>query len=703
MEQSFADLLSDAFSETSGPVFVEDDMDFENLNFGEENKTGISEESQQTKEDNGLHQEATSAPQAEDVNMAETDDKGQSDEEDFQGVGVTSVDKTQEEGYTSSEEDSEQEGSVSEDDEDSEEEEEEEDLRAGEEPGDLLMSVCCAGYREEMILVEGLPPDPQGAENAQDRNTEQGEKEVSYFERVPERGSEMGIKGDGSEDDEKEREEAKQEDSSDSEHEDMKIKQEEEEEEEEENRCFVQEVENPYREDHEREKWSLEFPEISVRNLQDLLAEVEGEESVENVEDFSGEEHQEAGESFADYPSDFSSCEYVEEKHQLRQSSSDANQDASLEGDRTCAERGEDIDKEEDEYLYSRNLEDDDDDYLRDLNGTSGRKDEGMLELPEGDAGCDDDVETDPSDSCSSSDDKDEVKRSDEEPDIYTENKIKQLEETQLHRNSPEFSCWSTSGNYHRENAAGLDINWNPNVSTTSALQIEDLLTTEDIDRVETLLSDVTRPAEDVYLAVQRGDPNTTIFSNQGSVDDGFFFNTEVESSGVTVLSQQGDDEYEEERNWDQEQERIKAFYKFYDNGDKDEGGEERQTKVQFCADPLSRVIHFETDSDRDSTSTSTDVEEDLSSAETSEQELQEPVNNNMEKKPALDPPNTEIPKDVPDLRTAPVCTRKQKCVNMLKLTLKMVAVILMGLLMFWLVTDQGEMFNPVSFMMGKA
>ncbi|XP_074537844.1 uncharacterized protein LOC141799492 [Halichoeres trimaculatus] len=684
MEQSFADLLSDAFSETSGPSFADGEMDFENLNFSEENKIDTSEESKQTKEDDDLHQEATCVTEAEDVNMEENDGKGGSDEEDeedFKGVGVMGVDETLEENYTSSEGDSEQEGSVSGGDEGNEEEEE--DLSAGEEPGDLLMSVCCSGNKEDRVCAEeGQPLAPQGAAHTEDRNKEQSDEEVSYFERVPARGGEMGIKGDGTEDDEKEREEGKQEDSSDSECEGMKIKREEEEGE----HCFAQEIENPYREDHERENWSPEFPEISVKNLQDLLAEVEGDECVVKVEEFSGEEHQEAGESFADYPSDFSSCEYVEERQQLRESSSAANED----GEGTCMARGEDIDEEEEEeYLYSKNLEDVE--YLRDLDGTSERKDRGMLELPEGEAASDDEAVSE-SDSCSSSDYENEENRGDEHLNICTENlglpEDEQHKESQLQSgNRAEFSIRSASSDYQREVTADPDINWDPN-SETPTVQIEDLLTIEDTNKVETLLSGVTHPAEDLYSSIQREDTRTTISSYHGSLDDSFFFNTGVESFRVTELSQQADDEGEDERNWDQEKERIKAFYKFYDDSDKEEGGEERQTKVQFCADPLSRVIRYESESDRDSTSSSTDVEEDLSSAEISEQELQEPVtNNNMEKKPALVLPNANV-QDVPDLRTAPVCTRKQKCLSVLKLTLKMVAVIVMGLLMFWAVTD---------------
>ncbi|KAM6981481.1 deoxyribonuclease I-like 1-like isoform 2-T2 [Tautogolabrus adspersus] len=697
MEQSFADLLSGAFSETSAPSFSDGDLDFENLNFIEED---ISAENLQTKEDTALHQEATSqttfllSMDSADANMTENDDKDQSDEEDFQVDGVMSFDKTLAQDCTSSEGDSEQAGSVSEED----EENEEEDIG---EPGDSMMSVCSSGNKEDRIFAEGQPLAPQGAENTQDRNKEQGDEEVSYFERVPERGSEMGIKGDESEDDEREIKNAKQEDTCDSECEGMKIKQEEEQ-----VQFYKRDAENPARDDHDNEKACLEFPEITVQNQLDLLAEVESKECWEKVEDFSGEEHQEAGETFADYPSDLSSCEYVEENqgsyHQLDGSSSVANQDALLERaptDRTCMGRGEDTYEEGEEYLYSRNLEVYDGKFSS-LDVASGEKERGELEVLENMLG-NDEGETDESDSCSSSVDEYKEKWTDEENDIYTENLALQEnnnehEETQIPSgNRTEYARWDTSNDYYR---ADLDLNWNLDVLTPHTLQSEDLLTTEDTDIAETRLSDLTGP-EDVnnYSAVQRGEAKNTRSSNQGSLDDGFFFTTDVESSGVIEPGQQVDDEYEEDRNWDQEQERIKAFFEFYDDSDKEEGREGRQSKVQFCTNPLSQVIHFETDSERESLSSSTDGEEDLSSGETFE-ELREPENDNMEMKSGCDLPNTEITENVPDLRNAPICSRKHKCITMLKLTLKMAVVILTGLVMLWLVTNQEEMFSPFPF-----
>ncbi|TKS77491.1 hypothetical protein D9C73_011582 [Collichthys lucidus] len=678
----------------------------------------------------------------------------QSDEEDFQGAGVKSTDKTpeeEEEDYTSSCRESEEEGSASgedeedeeedlgtgedeedeeedeedeeedlgtgedeedeeedeeedlgtgedEEDEEEDEEDEEEDLGTGEESGELLMSVHCGGgfcdgTKEDRIFAEGQPPAPEAAESSQVKNEEQGDRErdeeVSYFERVPERGSVKMIKDDGIEEDEEENEEEKQEDSSDSECEDMKIEQE-------------SEIENPCRDG--TTKASLEFPEISVQNLQDLIAEVDSEECAEKMKDFSGEEHQEAGESFADYPSDFSSYEDVEDggKNKKSDHQSTAKQDAWLERavtDITWMRRAEETAEEGDEYLYSIDLEVDADKF-RGLDVATEEKDREKTEFVKAGltyavvTGSDDEEETSESDSYSSDDDDDEVqvKRSVEE---LVENMCEQdLESNKqlegLHGgSSAAFAGWSTSDDYDR---ADFNINWNNLLS-------EDLLTTEDTDRAETLFSDLTlRPAEAVNTCSmpQRGDATNTSPSNQGSLDDSFFFNIEPEASGSSELEQLGDDEYEDERNWEQEKERIKAFYKFYDDSEGENDREGRQIKVQFCTDPLSQVIHYETDSsDRDSLSSSTDREEDLSSAETSE-ELKEPEDI-TQMQPVCEPPcDTQPPENVPD--PTQNCTRKHKCLNMLKLTLNMGVVIGMGLVMLWFATDQADWLSQMTF-----
>ncbi|XP_039656768.1 uncharacterized protein si:dkey-183p4.10 isoform X6 [Perca fluviatilis] len=383
------------------------------------------------------------------------------------------------------------------------------------------------------------------------------------------------------------------------------------------------------------------------------------------MKDFSGDEHQDAGESFADYPSDLSSCEYVEDGAKNQESNHQSNalacafESGSIAKQNTCLERAvthatgmgkaEDTDEEGDGYLYSRDLEGDADEF-RSLDVAAGEKE--IVENVLGDAavtGVDDGGETGESDSYISSDDEDQEKRSNEEiiDSIQDLESNKQRVETR----GGSSAAFPDDDDDNRVNPADFNINWNLDVLTTDTLRSEDLLTTEDTDKAETPPLVTQRPPEDVNSY-----STTTSPSNQGSLDDSFFFNNEPEASRLYELGQLGDDEYEEERNWEQEQERIKAFYEFYDDSDGENEREGRQIKVQFCADPLSQVIHYETDSDRDSVSSSTEGEEDPSSAETSE------------------------------------------CFNMLKLTLKMGLVILMGLLMFWFATDQAGWLSHVSF-----
>ncbi|XP_032377147.1 uncharacterized protein LOC116692752 isoform X4 [Etheostoma spectabile] len=709
MEHSFADLLSNAFSETTVTSFPDGDLDFENLNFDEkceEDKTDTSHENLLTKEDEALQQEATGPPAvlsgmksrdtyvAENVDEKQSDDK--SDEEDFEGAELTSRTNTLVQDYTSSE--SEQEGSVSGED------EEDEDMGTGERPGDLPRLIHCRdefcnGNKEDRVFSEGQPLAPEGAENPQVRNEEQGEgesdEEESYFERVPKRGSEMMIKGDRIEEDKQERDkENKEEEACASECEGMKIA-----------LCFEQKHESPCRDGPG--KASLEFPEISVQNLQDLIAEVDSEDYGERMKDFSGNEHQDAGESFADYPSDLSSCEYVEDGARNPESNHQSNalacafKSGSVAKQNTCLERAvthptgmlkaEDTAEEGFGNLSSRDLEVDAVEF-RSLDVAAGEKE--IVENVSGDAavtGVDDGGETGESDAYISSDDEDQEMRSNEE----ITNSTQDLESNQerMETRGGSSATFSDDDDDNRVNPTDFNINWNIDVLTTDTLWSEDLLTTEDTDKAETSPSDETqRPPEDVNSY-----STTTSPSNQGSLDDSFFFNTEPEASRVYELGQLGDDEYEEERNWEQEQERIKAFYEFYDDSNEDNEREGRQIKVQFCADPLSQVIHYETDSsDRDSVSSSTEGEEDPSSAETSE-EWREP-DDTTQLTPACDPPNTQLPENVADIGNTHICSKKHKCFNMLKLTLKMGLVILTGLLMFWFATDQAGWLSHVSF-----
>lgn len=581
-------------------------MDFEKLNYDEkfeEEKAGNSDENLTTKEDKALHQEATgesavlSDMETKDVNMAESTDEEQFNNEGV-AVSLMSMDRALEEDCTSSDGDSAQEGSVSGED---EEEDEEEDIEARQKLGDLLMSVCCSDEfshddKEDRISAEGQLLSLEGTENPQVRNEEQGEsesdEEVSYFGQIPEHGNEMMIKGDGVEVDGRveEQEDEKKEDSSDSECDGMKVEQED-------NaltQCSEQEVENPNR--GEPVTVNLDFPEISVQNLQDLIAEVDSEEYVEKMKEFSGEEHQEAGESFADYPSDFSSCEYVEEGGKNQESNSQSNvlpepldsasnskQSMCLEEevtDTTWMGREKYTDDEGDGYLYSRDLEM----YADRFRSFDAEKDRGKCENMLSDAavpGCDDGGETDESDSYSSSEDDDDddddiqVRRRDEGllDNMSSQEYVKKLEDSRYSSVSASaISGWSISHHSTRNSEDQLDLSkgWDFDVSKTATILSEDLLTTEDTDRAEAPLSEVSQhPAADInsYFVVQREDKNTS-HSYQGSVDDSFFFNTEDKTSEATELGRLGDDEYEDDRNWEQEQDRIKAFYKFYDDSD---------------------------------------------------------------------------------------------------------------------------------------
>lgn len=551
----------------------DEDFDFENLiseDKFEEHKTDNSQENLLAKEDRALHQEAAGettvlSNMAKNVDEEQTDDKN--DEEDFQGVGISvmSMDKTPQEDFTSSDSQSEEESSDS--------GEGAENLGIEEEQGDLLMSVHCSDEvcydnKEDKGFAEGQTLALEGTESPQAGNQEQGEiesdEEMSYFGRVPEHANETMIKGDGTEADEEDREDETQEDSSDSECEHT---------EQEENvlaLCSEQMVESPY-----KMEASSEFLEMSEQNPQDLIADVDTEQCAEKMKDFSGDEHQEAGESFADYPSDFSSCEYVEGGGQNCKSDNKSNTRPCLERavtDMTWMGGEDDSGEEGDRYLYSRDLEMDAD---RLMNLDVASEDNGKTKIEIIEYGCDAEGQAADSDSYSSSDDEVQVRRDNEFSHNMCQDleDYKKVEDTQLYSEShAAFSRSSISDSHHTTNQAA---DFNINRDFDFQLRTDTFLY-EEVE-VETLYSDVTQsPAEDVnsYSVVQREDSKTASMSYQGCLDDGFFFNTDLEASEVSELGQLGDDEYEEERNWEQEQERIKAFYKFYDDSDEENGRE---------------------------------------------------------------------------------------------------------------------------------
>lgn len=459
------------------PSFHEGDLDFVNViseEKHEEETSAISCENIPA-EEKQMHQEAPSFCCTGIINAEEE----ASDEAGFQGEVVVSTGKSQEECYTSSGEDSAQEG----------EEGGEEMKLVKQLMWDLNGEGDRHGSKGDRPSVERQPLAPEGGENTRVRNKEQGENEsdeMSYFQRVPEHGS----KTERTEDNQQEPDpESKALNSEEEEEEDYDDERNDDEEEEELlTLCFEQEDKPPH--------WDnpggdiLDFSELIVEHLQDLIAEVDDGESVEKMKEFSGEEHQDAGESFAEYPSDFSSCEYIEAGEK------DEESNGQCTGDR--AKR---VSDSEALFVGSRETEQGESELVETMSGDTAEK------------------RYETSDSSTSSDDETQT-TSDEEPDLTSKDFESKIRLEERH--------------------SGSRMSADPGTSLFS----DDLLVA---DKEE--FPGVT-PAEGVRMF-------------PGSV-----FTTEHQDSQISELGDLGGDEYEEKTNWEQEQERIKAFYDFYTDSD---------------------------------------------------------------------------------------------------------------------------------------
>ncbi|XP_068180824.1 uncharacterized protein si:dkey-183p4.10 isoform X2 [Antennarius striatus] len=661
MDKSFADIRTDAFSAS----FPDGDFDFKNLSLDVKFEAEFSNENIPTEEDETQHQEAVLfSTETKDVPTAENIAKEPLNEDDFQQEEAKNLEKTPENDCKGWDGNSEQDISLSGED----EEDDEEDMVKGEEPRQLFTVCCnsrsCNHNKPDRFLTEGQTLDPISSKDLQVRNKEQRDNEtdenVTYFGRLPDCGSEMVIKADENDEEKHECKGEKQEGLSDRQQEDTEMKQEESIS----DGYFREEIYNSCIDGPV--KASLEIPEKPLQNQMDLMSENE-EKYLEKMKDFSGEEHQEAGESFADYPSDLSSCEYIENE--------EINQDCNYQlnaQEAACLEnslinvvgmgKAEDSDGGGDECLSSICL---DADKFRFLDVLTGEDDlENM---------CPQDVNNTLL------------------QDVHSES-------------SAEFANLNTSDSYSERDP---NINWNLDLITSDNLLSEDFLGTEHTDRQETVLSDVTQcPPEKVSasLVVERFDARSSNPSNLGSLDDSFFYGTEFEASGISELGQLEDEDFEDESYWKQEQERITAFHRIYYESGRGDRKERRQIKVPFCADPLSQVIYYDSDSDRDSFSSSTSGEEDVSSAETSEvltlaQKLKW-HGESKESKTCCELPKIQLPenKEKQDLINKQNCRSKQNCLNMLKVTLKMVLVAVMGLMIFWLVTVESRWLSQILF-----
>ncbi|XP_042160190.1 uncharacterized protein LOC112222414 isoform X1 [Oncorhynchus tshawytscha] len=164
----------------------------------------------------------------------------------------------------------------------------------------------------------------------------------------------------------------------------------------------------------------------------------------------------------------------------------------------------------------------------------------------------------------------------------------------------------------------------------------------------------------------------------------------QYDASGITESGELADEEDDEEdnRSWEQEKERIKAFYKFYN--DEEEEGENatgtecdfsgRKPRVQFHMDPLPQVIEYtDSSSDVDLVDNLSDRDEDLDSTERLE-EQSEPERQRMSL------PETREPQgELQDLSKMPQThTKRDQCLRVLKLLVKITLLTVIGLLTFW-------------------
>ncbi|XP_027880736.1 glutamic acid-rich protein isoform X2 [Xiphophorus couchianus] len=605
MMEGFADLLTDAFSEGSVPSFSTGDLDFESFCFDER-----SEEEQnknpKTENDEARLQEASAegaalleGPLADALNSDENAYKEQTDEEnDEEGLNrvrfsnetpeddeCPSSDGEEERSYFCSGRDGEEEAECQEEDEDT--------LKL------IYKTVDGILEDEDSEILEDVD-ELQVSNNLQEEAHSDEEENGCRNENI-------------AESPESEEEQEVDPDSSESDYEGVKTEEEEK--------------EKPGPADPADS--GLEFSCISLQNLQDLISEVDGEVYEEKMSDFTGEEHQEAGESFADYPSDFSSGEYGRNAATARSASPRLREEEGLQRAVTESHESEEEGSgKEEEFLFSRDIEVNVEKMMMSLDEAAGDEVEGKTEHLLRGTSFDDEEKTSESDSYSSSDDEEPLRRS---SDVFSDKSRTRF----LEHNTNLENIRSLGASGSDDSSFGRD-RYDPAEFLSSGLGeletktflYEFFLSGEDTDGTESPNSGGNQcPDQDVnsYSVVQKKDSIPASPFVQGSIDDSFFFNTEPKDftddgqQEEEEEEEEEEDEYEERRNFEQMKQRIEAFKRFYDNSDDENGREERQIKVQFCADPLSQVNYYETDSDRDSVSSSSDREEDLSSAEQSD------------------------------------------------------------------------------------
>ncbi|XP_064812306.1 uncharacterized protein si:dkey-183p4.10 isoform X2 [Oncorhynchus masou masou] len=169
----------------------------------------------------------------------------------------------------------------------------------------------------------------------------------------------------------------------------------------------------------------------------------------------------------------------------------------------------------------------------------------------------------------------------------------------------------------------------------------------------------------------------------------GLIHDYQHDASGITESGELADEEDDEEdnRSWEQEKERIKAFYKFYNDEEEEwenATGTEcdfsgRRPRVQFCMDPLPQVIEYTDSSDVDLVDKLSDGDEDLDSTERLE------VQSEPERQRMSLPETQEQQGELQGLRKMPQThTKRDQYQRVPKLLVKITLLTVIGLLTFW-------------------
>lgn len=629
MEQNFADLLSNAFSDTSLPSLPVGDFEFEPLHFDEYPSNGRLPPLKE--EDEALAPEQIGAGMSlsegdslvtyeicltEDDTNNTKEEAGLTEEQDittgletfFTGVTKTParhpwvetvVAHKMEESTHSEEEEEEFIGSDS--------------LLS---PGSWSVVVHSdKTFWEEdqedvgLTITEGQALTLEGTEHPQVRNEQQGEfqnNDVTYFGRVSAHGGVKmtedeyeglkKVKNQSEEDDKKKK--------SDSDHEGLSSFTEHHQEVEQDINKLTKNVALDA-EDKDEDRFSVRVSkasDLAMPNMDDVSV-FDGfvrENTEEKIKDFLGEDHQEAGESLADYLSEFSFSGYVE----------DGGPRVENNEDRMSLGPSENV------FLESIIPE---------------------MKLME------------------NSEESDEV----EDLDMY------------MARTGMDVAVREVVKAQKVEEREGLNEagNVRGDVGRSSGGEV----VTQDLPNsmYNTVFVKPTvtcLPAEQFCAEVQQTGRlekgiHTSIGTNKfGTVDDSFMFGNQSPDWGIT--EEKEDEDEEAGRNWEQGEERIKAFYRFYNDEEQENTlslNETKTRRVQFSIDSLSQIFQYDADS---------------SSEEEGHLNTGEECN---EKTETLGIHSTD--------------SNKHRSLSMPKFMLKMSLVTLMGLAMLWWATEQLDWF----------